>query len=242
MTQLVTAWNARAWCAAPRTATTAASCWWRPTDAGLDLLRRRVVERADTAQHMLDRLDPQDQAELPPLARRLRFPRLLGEPARTGTRQVAVTPSYRGASPSRPPASTRPRRAVASQPAEDDSGGVLRRPAGSRPERSTSRHQTGNGFKERSPGSPTVLRRAADPEPHPSELTAGIGLDDSPVRRAADPPAAREPAGPDGRIQQPCPRWPPMPRAALRSCVVRAGIRFGFVRRLRGARVATTNR
>jgi DNA-binding MarR family transcriptional regulator len=43
------------------------------TDAGLDLLRRRRAERADALQHLLDRLDPQDQAAiaaaLPALAR-----------------------------------------------------------------------------------------------------------------------------------------------------------------------------
>jgi DNA-binding MarR family transcriptional regulator len=43
------------------------------TDAGLDLVRRRRAERADALQHMLDRLDPQDQAAiaaaLPALAR-----------------------------------------------------------------------------------------------------------------------------------------------------------------------------
>ena len=43
------------------------------TDAGLDLLRRRRAERAETLQHLLDRLDPQDQAAiataLPALAR-----------------------------------------------------------------------------------------------------------------------------------------------------------------------------
>ncbi|WP_229791634.1 MarR family winged helix-turn-helix transcriptional regulator [Micromonospora fulviviridis] len=43
------------------------------TDAGLDLLRRRRAERADALQHLLDCLDPQDQAAiaaaLPALAR-----------------------------------------------------------------------------------------------------------------------------------------------------------------------------
>jgi DNA-binding MarR family transcriptional regulator len=43
------------------------------TEAGLDLVRRRRAERADALQHMLDRLDPQDQAAiaaaLPALAR-----------------------------------------------------------------------------------------------------------------------------------------------------------------------------
>jgi DNA-binding MarR family transcriptional regulator len=43
------------------------------TDAGLDLLRRRRAERADALQHLLGRLDPQDQAAiataLPALAR-----------------------------------------------------------------------------------------------------------------------------------------------------------------------------
>jgi DNA-binding MarR family transcriptional regulator len=43
------------------------------TDAGLDLVGRRRAERAVALQHMLDRLDPQDQAAiaaaLPALAR-----------------------------------------------------------------------------------------------------------------------------------------------------------------------------
>lgn len=43
------------------------------TEAGLDLLRRRRAERAEALQHLLNRLDPQDQAAiaaaLPALAR-----------------------------------------------------------------------------------------------------------------------------------------------------------------------------
>lgn len=43
------------------------------TDAGLDLLERRRAERTKALQHLLDRLDPQDQAAiaaaLPALAR-----------------------------------------------------------------------------------------------------------------------------------------------------------------------------
>ena len=43
------------------------------TEAGLDLLRRRRAERAEALQHLLNRLDPQDQAAIaaarPALAR-----------------------------------------------------------------------------------------------------------------------------------------------------------------------------